>query len=146
VYFYNYGEDIYSFQGILKVLSKIVGLASLFFAILGYFMPIGKPIVIESLSVVQIAYFSVIQFKKIPPTFIGLENLIYSNGYKDSNILSANNYQNSDVFNLIGMNSSILSDCSISLLFLFILPVCVGLMGCLIVKLLKKRSVKDSNA
>jgi hypothetical protein len=112
---------------------------------MGLIMPIGKPIVIEALAVVQITYFSLIQFKKIPPTFIGLKSLIYSSGYNDQNILSANNYQKPDVFSIIGMDTSILSNCNISLLLLFIVPVCVGLTGFLIIKFLRKGTVKDSN-
>jgi hypothetical protein len=120
-----------------------VGLISLFLAILGFFMPAGKLIVIEALAVVQIAYFSVLQFKKIPPTFIGLKNLIYSSGYNDPNILSVNNYKNSDVFSLMGLNASILSNYNISMLLLFIVPACVGLTSLLIAKLLRKDQSKD---
>jgi hypothetical protein len=54
-------------------------------AFFGFFMPFGKLIILESLAVIQISYFGIMQFEKIPPTFIGLKNLIYSNGYNDQN-------------------------------------------------------------
>jgi hypothetical protein len=66
-----------------------VGMICLAFAFIGLCVPAGKLIVIEALAVVQLTFFSVLQFDKIPPTFIGFKNLIYSSGYNDPNFVSA---------------------------------------------------------
>jgi hypothetical protein len=50
-------------------------------ALLGCILPFGKYIMGFTLSVVQIAYFTMISFEKLPLTFYSMKNLKYSNGY-----------------------------------------------------------------
>jgi hypothetical protein len=73
--------------------------------LLGLFGPGGKLIVVEALAVIQITYFSILQFQKIPPTFIGFKALIFSNGYNIPNLIPDNNAQNSQsVYRLMGLS------------------------------------------
>lgn len=57
-------------------------------AFVGLFIPSGKLIIVEALAVIQISYFSILQFSKIPPTYVGLKNLIISNGFNDQELFS----------------------------------------------------------
>ena len=85
-------------------MSLVVGLMALTMMVLGCCVPVGKLIVLECLAVIQLSYFSLMQFQKIPPTFIGLKNLIFSNGYNDASIfgqVSQDVVQ--DVYKLMGM-------------------------------------------
>lgn len=98
------------------------------------------------MAVVQISYFSIFQLEKIPPTFIGLKNLIYSNGYNSQNLLSTN-YKifKGDTSTLMGISplSPILfNNYNISLVILFLLPVLIGLIGYLVSKFMCKADKK----
>jgi hypothetical protein len=57
-------------------------------AFVGMFLPFGKLIILEALAVVQISFFTILQFEKIPPTFVGLKNLLFSNGFNDPNMFT----------------------------------------------------------
>lgn len=78
---YSYSEDLYQFQKTLDALSMALGYVCLAFVFAGLLAPAGKLIVIEALAVVQITFFSVLQFQKIPPTFLSFRHLLLSNGY-----------------------------------------------------------------
>jgi hypothetical protein len=73
MYFYNYDEQTYSFQSLLASISSAVGFLALLMMVLGCLVPVGKLIMLEALAVVQISFFTLMQFKKIPPTYYGLE-------------------------------------------------------------------------
>lgn len=89
VYLFSYDQNIYSFQSLLSSLSSAFGFMSLLMLILGCCVPFGKLIMLEALAVVQISYFSLMQFKRILPTFIGLKNLLFSNGYNLQNLFES---------------------------------------------------------
>lgn len=112
----------------------MVGLMALTMLVLGFCVPVGKLIVLECLAVVQISYFSLMQFKKIPPTFIGLKNLMFSNGYNEVNMFGQANRGVQDVYKLMGMQRSVISNENISLVIFVILPIFIGLIGYLISK------------
>jgi hypothetical protein len=79
------------------------------------------------------------QFQKIPPTFLGFKNLIYSNGYNDQNLFSDSSSKGiQNVYALMGVKLDLLSNFNISLVVFVILPLMVGLTGVLIFKLTKK--------
>ena len=104
VYLFSYSQEVYSFQNLISTLSLVVGLMALMMLVLGCCVPVGKLIVLECLAVVQLSYFSLMQFKKIPPTFIGLKNLIFSNGYNDASIFGqVGQGVVQDVYKLMGM-------------------------------------------
>jgi NADH:ubiquinone oxidoreductase subunit 6 (subunit J) len=91
--------------------------------------------------VIQLSYFSILQFSKIPPTFIGFRNLILANGYNDIPLLkSSSSINNQAVYTLIGVNKSLLSNYNVMFGFLFILPLLVGLIGCIILKIKSNKS------
>jgi uncharacterized protein YqhQ len=78
------------------------------------------------------------QFKKVPPTFIGFKNLIYSNGYNDQNMFTESQSKGiQNIYTLMGLKLSLISNFNISLAVFVILPVIVGLTGVLITKLRK---------
>ncbi len=78
------------------------------------------------------------QFQKIPPTFLGFKNLIYSNGYNDPTLFTNSSKGIQNVYTLMGLKLDLLSNFNISLVVFVILPVIVGLTGVLIIKLTKK--------
>ena len=73
VYLFDYGQDVYEFQNLLSTLGKVVGIVTLVMAVLGLFMCSGKVILLEAFAVVQIAFFSLLQYQKVPPSFIGFK-------------------------------------------------------------------------
>lgn len=89
VYLYGYDQETYAFQATVSLAAQGIGFMALFMAFASFFMPFGKLIVIEALAVIQISYFGIMQFNKIPPTFLGFKNLIYSNGYNDQDMFSS---------------------------------------------------------
>ena len=143
VYLFSYDQETYNFQSLISTLSLVVGLMAFMMMVLGCCVPVGKLIVLEALAVVQISYFSLMQFKKIPPTFIGLKNLMFSNGYNVAGIFGSSTNQQSfqDVYKLMGMERSALSNDNISLMVFVILPLVIGLIGYLITKLITKTEV-----
>ena len=83
---YNYSDDTYSFTNTAASLSTVVGFLALLMLVLGCLVPAGKVIILEALVVVQIVFFSLLQFDKLPLTFLGLKNLALSNGYNDGSL------------------------------------------------------------
>ena len=140
----NYTPELYDFQALIQSVSTAIGFLALAMVLLGLCFPVGKLIILEALAVVQISFFSVLQFDKIPPTLIGFKGLIISNGYNDPNILSssANQLKDANVYRLMGLNDEILSNYNISLAVMFVLPLFVGLLGYTISTLLKKTQAK----
>lgn len=88
IYLYGYDESMYSTQSGISGLSNFIGSMSIILAFLGLFIPSGKLIIVEALAVIQISYFSVLQFQKIPPTYTGFKNLVISNGFNDPSFFS----------------------------------------------------------
>jgi hypothetical protein len=78
------------------------------------------------------------QFQKIPPTFVGFKNLIYSNGYNDQEMFASAQKGVQNVFTLMGVKSNMLSNFNISLAVFVVMPAIVGLTGVLINKLTHK--------
>jgi hypothetical protein len=67
-------------------MSSAIGYLALAFTFLGLLSHVGKLIVVEALIVIQLSFFSILQFQKFPVTFIGFQNLIFSNGYNEPNL------------------------------------------------------------
>jgi hypothetical protein len=86
---YSYSTDIYDMQKTIYTLSNVLGYTSFVFLLCGLITPVGKLIVIESLAVIQLGFFTVLQFGKIPPTFIGLKNLLASSGVNNFDIVTS---------------------------------------------------------
>jgi len=91
MYLLNYGSEIYEFQTLIGSASTGVGILALFMLFLGFCVPAGKLVILEALAVVQITFFSILQFEKAPPTFAGFKNLIFSNGYNSPDIFQSGN-------------------------------------------------------
>jgi hypothetical protein len=72
------------------------------------------------------------QFKKIPPTFIGLKNLMFSNGFNIQSLFGPTSHKFQDVYRLLGLQSSAFSNDNISLIVFLVLPFLIGLIGHLI--------------
>lgn len=85
---YNYSPDIYAMKNMVFTLSGVLGYTSFIFLLLGLVCPVGKLVVLEALAVVQLGFFTVLQFDKIPPTFIGFKNLLSSFGLNDLDLTS----------------------------------------------------------
>jgi hypothetical protein len=41
----------------------------------------GKHILTPVLSIIQVSYFTILQYDQLPLTYMGIKNLKYSNGY-----------------------------------------------------------------
>jgi hypothetical protein len=80
---YSYSSNIYEMQKTIYTLSEVLGYTSFAFLLLGLVSPVGKIIVVEALAVIQLGFFTVLQFDKIPPTFIGFKRLLPSSGIND---------------------------------------------------------------
>lgn len=76
-------------QKTIYTLSTVLGYTSFVFMLCGLITPVGKLIVVEALAVIQLGFFTVLQFDKITPTFIGLKNLLPSNGFNDVDIVTS---------------------------------------------------------
>lgn len=102
---------------------------------MGFLFPIGKLIVLECLAVIQLSFFSILQFDKIAPTFIGLKRLIVSSGYNDPNIsLNLEARKEIDASMLMGLTNNFVSNYNISFLLFFVVPLLIGLVGWLLTR------------
>ena len=128
-YLYDYPVDTYRTQSLIDTLSRIIGVLSLMLAFLGFIVPAGKLIVLEMLAVIQIAYFSLLEFEKIPPTFVGLKSLHMSNGYNDLNMFSSESRFSQDIFRIMGFETVAVENYNLSFIVFVILPLIVGLVG-----------------
>ena len=128
-YLYDYPADTYKTQSLIDTLSRIIGVLSLILAFLGFIVPAGKLIVLEMLAVIQIAYFSLLEFEKIPPTFVGLKSLHMSNGYNDLNMFSSESRLPQDIFRIMGFETVAVENYNLSFIVFVILPLIVGLVG-----------------
>jgi hypothetical protein len=137
MYLFGYDDSMYSAQSAISGVSSTVGVLAIVLAILGLCIPSGKLIIVEALAVIQISYFSVLQFQKIPPTYAALKNLIISNGYNDQGFLSSSQGLQT-VYKLLGLQPSVLTNFNISLITFVVLPVLVGGIGLLVTKFLSK--------
>ncbi len=118
--------------------SSAVGILAILLAFLGLCIPSGKLIIVEALAVIQISYFSVLQFQKIPPTYAGLKNLIISNGYNDENLIESSQVSSQNAYKLLGIQTNALSNFNISMIIFIALPALVGGIGLLVTKFLTK--------
>lgn len=128
-YMYDYPPSAYETQSLVHTLSEVVGLISLLFAVLGFLIPSGKLIVLEALAVIQVGYFSLLEFDKIPPTFAGLQSLNPCNGFNDLGLLASQSQLKQNIFKIIGLKITALSNDNISLVLFVILPMIVGVIG-----------------
>lgn len=131
VYLFDYTEETYDFQNLVSSVCTGVGFMAFAMVLAGFFVPSGKLIMLEGLAVTQIAYFSVLQFQKIPPTFIGLKNLIFSNGYNNGSLMlgSSSPSKNQSLYKLLGLQSEVLSNFNINLVLFVIAPTLIGGIG-----------------
>ncbi len=131
VYLFDYSQETYDFQNLVSAVSTGVGFMAFSMLLMGFFVPAGKLIMLEATAVTQIAFFSVLQFPKVPPTFIGLKNLIFSNGYNDGSLLpeSVSAPKDQTIYKLMGLQSGVLSNFNIDLVLLVILPALIGSVG-----------------
>jgi hypothetical protein len=120
-----------------------VGILSFILAILGFLIPGGKLIVLEMLAVIQIGYFSLLEFEKVPPTFVGLKSLEMSNGYNDLNGFSSESRIRQDIFRILGLETIAFSNYNISFIIFAICPLMIGLIGYLIKNKGKNAQYKD---
>lgn len=100
---YGYSSDLYDFQSTVQTLCSVLSVLSLLMMFAGLCIPVGKLIILEALAVVQLTYFSILMFEKIPPTFIGFKALMISNGYNDQNIFFKKNPTSLSVYRLLGL-------------------------------------------
>lgn len=128
-YLYDYSPETYKIQSLIDTLSRIIGVLSLILAVLGFIMPAGKLIVLEMLAVIQIGYFSLLGFEKIPPIFVGLKSLHMSNGYNDLNLFSSESRLPQDIFRIMGFETVALENYNLSFIVFVMLPLIVGLIG-----------------
>jgi hypothetical protein len=56
-------------QGYVRTFSQYVGFGAFAFMFMGFMIPVGKLIVVESLAVVQVAFFSILQIDIVPVTY-----------------------------------------------------------------------------
>lgn len=139
MYLFGYDDSMYSTQSAIGSVSSAIGFLAIFLAFLGLCIPSGKLIIIEALAVIQISYFSVLQFQKIPPTYAGLKNLIISNGYNYQGFFSSlQSSSPQNVYKILGLQPSALSNFNIALIAFIALPVLVGGIGLLVRKFLTK--------
>ena len=138
VYLFGYDESMYSAQSVISGLSTFVGALGVLFAFLGLVIPSGKLIIIEALGVIQLSYFSVLQFQKIPPTYIGFKNLIISNGLNDQQFVSESGSTAHNIYKLMGLETSALSNFNVSLMLFIFMPALIGGIGLLVIKYTSK--------
>jgi hypothetical protein len=120
-------------------MSAFLGYIAMIFAFLGLLCPVGKIIVEEALVVIQLSFFSILQFKKIPPTFIGFRNLIFSNGYNDPILFGVPIIQkDQEIFTLMGLDQSVFVNYNLSFVLFFCIPLTIGLIGTLIFTITKR--------
>jgi hypothetical protein len=71
---------------------------------IGFCLPAGKLVIVEGLAVLQVSYFSILMFNKIPPSYIGFKNLLFTNGYNDPNLIPSPNPSNQmSTYDLLGL-------------------------------------------
>ncbi len=141
---FSYSDETYQFQKTVSAMSAVLGYTAMIFAFLGLLCPVGKLIVVEALVVIQLGFFSILQFKKIPPTFIGFKNLIFSNGYNDPNLFNSSIVQKDQtVFKLMGLDHSLFLNFNVSFVLFFWLPFFIGLIGVLLFLVKGKLTIKD---
>jgi uncharacterized Tic20 family protein len=58
-----------------------IGIISLIIIYIGCLIPMGKHILTPVLSIIQVSYFTILQYDQLPLTYMGIKNLKYSNGY-----------------------------------------------------------------
>ena len=145
-YLYDYSADTYKTQSIVDTFSRIIGVLSLIFGVLGFIVPAGKLIVLETLAVIQISYFSLLEFEKIPPTFAGLKSLHMSNGYNDLNLFSSESRIRQDIFRIMGFETVALENYNLSFIVFVMLPMLVGLVGYMVKSKGKNRVYNDFDA
>lgn len=131
---YAYSDEQYAWKAMLEKVSLVVGMLALIMLVLGFCLPIGKLIIIESLAVVQLAYFSVFQFTHIPPTFIPIKNLIYSNGFNEVGIVGGSGLERLSVERLMGWKGEGVGNFNVGLVGLVVLPLMMGGIGLLVMK------------
>jgi hypothetical protein len=131
VYLFDYSQETYDFQNLVSEVCSGVGFMAFAMVLIGFFVPAGKLIMLEGLAVTQIAFFSVLQFQKVPPTFVGLKNLIFSNGYNDGSLLngSSSGLKDESIYKLMGLQSEVLSNFNIGLALFVIAPALIGGIG-----------------
>lgn len=83
---YNYSVSTYQLKHNITLFALIIGILSLVMVFLGFFSPFGKFTIFQTLTVVQMAYFGLLQFQHLPITFEGLKYLSLSNGFNTNSL------------------------------------------------------------
>ena len=83
---------------------------------------------------IQIGYFSLLQFDRIPPTFAGLKSLNMCNGFNDLSLFSSSNQIKQNIFKVIGLKTIALSNYNITLVLFVFIPAAIGIIGFLVTK------------
>lgn len=87
---------------------------------------------------VQLAYFSILQFPTLPPTYLSFRSLIISNGFNSPSLFPSQSNDHS-TFTLLGLYPSLLSNYNISFIILVLLPFLCGLIGWIVCNFCKKQ-------
>jgi hypothetical protein len=115
------------------------------FLLVGFVVPSGKLIVVESLAVIQLAFFSVLQFKNIPPTYIGFKKLTLSNGYNIQSVTESPTFNNEQsTYGLLGVSDNVFGNFNISFVLLFVVPAFLSAIGYCISRYIMKNKLADN--
>jgi hypothetical protein len=134
---YNYGQDIYKLKKVITNASLVIGVLALVIVYLGLFSPVGKFTLLQTLTVIQVAYFSAFQFEQLPITFEGLKNLGFSNGFNlNLNLNPTSSILDKDIYPFMGLGStSLFSNYNVSFFVLCLIPFAVGLASLIILRI-----------
>ena len=142
---YSYSQEIYDLVNSLQNLCTFIGYLSMIFLFVGFVVPAGKLIVVEALAVIQITFFSVLQFKNIPPTYIGFKELVLSSGCNIPSLVqsSTTNFEQS-IYGLMGLSDNVLSNYNISFILLFLIPAILSMIGFFISRHIMKKKLSNN--
>lgn len=97
--------------------------------------PIGKFTLLQTLTVIQVAYFTPLQFQYLPITFQGFKNLALSNGY-NLNFSFKETLLDPDIFPFMGLQPvSVFSNYNVSFFVLCLIPFIVGLASLIVLRI-----------
>jgi hypothetical protein len=142
--FYNYNQEIYQFEEPVNALSTVIGMIALALLLIGLCFQAGKLIIVEGLAVLQVSYFSLLMFKKMPPSYLGFKNLVFTNGYNDPNICSSDDSADDmSIYDILGLSKTILSNYNFSFIIFFVAPFLIGVTGFIVAKKMNKKESKQ---
>lgn len=132
---YNYSLGTYQFKQAITTIGTMIGILLFIIVFLGMCSPIGKFIIFQALTVVQMTYFGLIQFEHLPITLEGLKYLAFSNGI-NFNMFSTGTIIDRNTFSFMGIiSTSLFTNYNITFFILCLAPFLIGLATLLILKL-----------